>query len=147
MSYTTESILEEWKSDAKIDRIQLGDAALRTGELHSKYMMIFYEERLKLMRLMDKQKKLKKLRFEYWDGKLSKEELDFNKWDPQPLKILKQDLPMYLDADEVMSEVNLRVGVQTEKVNILESIIKYIDQRMGFAIKTSVDWEKFQAGG
>ena len=146
MSYTLDSILAEWSNDSKIDRIELGDAAAKTSTLHAKYFQIYMVERAKLMQLQQKYAKLKKLRFEYWDGKLSKEELDQHKWEPQPLKILKQDLAMYLEADEVLSDMTLKVGMQAEKVNLLESIIRHVDQRMGFAIKSAIDWERFRSG-
>jgi hypothetical protein len=146
MSFTTDSILKEWQQDSVVDPMALSDGALRTSQLHAKYFDIFIKEKMRLMNLKKQQAKMKKLRFEYWEGKLSREDLNQYGWEPQPLKILKQDLPMYLEADDVLSDLDLKVGMQAEKVNLLEGIIKHVDMRMGFAIKSAIDWEKFKSG-
>ena len=59
--------------------------------------------------------------------------------------ILKADIPMYIDADEDIIRMNLKIGLQMEKIELLESIIKTIMNR-GYLIKTAVDWTKFTMG-
>jgi len=39
----------------------------------------------------------------------------------------------------------LKIGMQEEKVNYLENIIKMISNR-GFQIKSIIDWERFRTG-
>ncbi len=146
MSYTAESILASWQEDAEIDPIELGDAGRNNPKLHAKYLEIFFMEKMRLLRLQDQQKRMRKIRFEYWDGKLSQEELKLRGWEPQPLKLLRTDLPMYMEADEVLADLTLRVGMQAEKVNILDMILKHIVNR-GFAVKAAIDFERFRAGG
>jgi len=60
--------------------------------------------------------------------------------------ILKADLPMYMEADKDIIELNLRIGYQLEKIELLENIIKTISNR-GFQIKNAIDWNKFIQGG
>lgn len=145
-SFTADSILQQWQEDADIDPIELGDASRNNPKLHAKYLEIYFLEKARLLSLQDQLKRMKKIRFEYWEGKLSYEEIKKRGWEPQPLKILRTDLPMYLDADEVLADLNLRVGMQSEKVNILDMILKHIINR-GFSIKSAIDWERFRAGG
>jgi hypothetical protein len=59
--------------------------------------------------------------------------------------ILKGDIPMYLDADDDVINLSLRIGLQQEKVDLLDSIIKTIINR-GFLIKSAIEWQKFTMG-
>ena len=59
--------------------------------------------------------------------------------------ILKAELPMYLDGDQDMIDLSLKIGLQQEKVDLLESIIKSLINR-GFQIKAAIDWHKFTMG-
>lgn len=138
-------IFEMWKKDSDINRIELGDNIAEVGNLHAKYLQLYFEERTKLLELKTKQAKLKKIRWEYWNGKLSEDDLKKYGWPPQPLIILKMDLPLYIDSDDIMIQINTKVDLQTEKVNILDSIIKAISQR-GYTLNTLLNWEKFHAG-
>mgnify|MGYP003642521522 FL=1 len=90
-------------------------------------------------------KKLHKLKTEYYRGELDISELKQYGWQPQPLKILRQDIPSYMDADDDIIEASLKIGAQEQKVEYLESIIKQINNR-GFQIKSIIDWERFRTG-
>ena len=59
--------------------------------------------------------------------------------------ILKADIPMYMDADEDIIKLSLKIGVQQEKIELLESIIKTLINR-GYNIKTALDWQRFING-
>jgi radical SAM superfamily enzyme len=61
------------------------------------------------------------------------------------MRLLKNDVPAYLDGDQDMIKVNLQLGVQEEKVEVLDSIIKTIGNR-GFQLKNYIDWKKFENG-
>jgi hypothetical protein len=45
-------------------------------------------------------KKLFKLKTEYYRGELDVSEFKQYGWNPQPLKIIRADIPSYLDADD-----------------------------------------------
>jgi hypothetical protein len=59
--------------------------------------------------------------------------------------ILKGDIPMYLEADQDVINLSLKIGYQQEKIDLLESIIKTIINR-GFLIKSAIEWQKFTMG-
>ena len=71
-----DELSQEWIQDAKIDTTELGIASLKIPELHSKYLKIYFDERRKLKALEFQSKDLSLKKYEYYNGKLSQEELD-----------------------------------------------------------------------
>ena len=140
-----EEIFGEWEKDSKVDRTELGDVALNIPKLHHKYFKLFSHERLLLRKLEQDMKKLKKLKWEYYTGVLDQESLEEMKWEPFLQKILKQDVPTYIDSDSDIITLNLRIAVQQEKIDALDSIIKSV-MNLGFQVKSAIDWEKFKTG-
>ena len=88
---------------------------------------------------------LRKYKWLYYTGKLSKEELDDFGWDTFDLNILKSDIDKFLDGDEDLITLANRILFQQEKVNYLESIIKTINNRQWY-IRSAIDWLKFTNG-
>jgi hypothetical protein len=52
---------------------------------------------------------------------------------------------MHIDSDSDIIKSTLRIAVQQEKVDVLESIIKSLNGR-GYNIKAAIDYEKFKTG-
>lgn len=140
-----EEIFSHWEKDSNVDRTELGEVALNIPRLHHKYFKMFSHERLLLRKLEQDVKKLKKLKWEYYTGVLDQQSLEEVGWTPFGLKILKQDVPTYIDSDNDVIHLNLRIAVQQEKIDALESIIKSI-MNLGFQVKSAIDWEKFKTG-
>lgn len=134
-----------WAKDALIDRTELGEESLRIPQLHSKYFKLFSEERMVLRKYENNYKALYKTKYEYYNGMISEEELKENGWEPFQLRILKSDINVYMQADKELSDIELRIDLQKEKVDFLESIIKSLPSR-GYQIKAAVDWERFKVG-
>jgi hypothetical protein len=135
-----------WSQDCDINRIELGEEALKIPKLHSKYLRMFSDERMLLRKLEEDRSTLKLLKIDYYRGVLPEEDLRANGWEPFRLSVLKSDLPMYLDADQDIIKINLKISVQQEKVDTLEAIIKSISNR-GYLIKSAIDFERFKVGG
>jgi hypothetical protein len=135
-----------WEKDSRIDRTELGEESLKISSLHNKYFKIFSDERLSLRKLEMDYKILYKQKFQYYQGILSDEELKEFGWEPFQLKVLKQDLPVYIEGDKDIIAINLRIGLQGEKVSFLESILKNLANR-GYQIKNVIEWERFKVGG
>jgi hypothetical protein len=140
-----EEIYEMWKTDGELDTINISKESANIPKLHNKYYMIYVQEGLKLKKMRTDYKKLKLTKEQYYKGELDIEELREYGWKPQPLKILRQDIPTYLDADDEIITISLKIGLLESKVDYLENIIKMIHNR-GFQIKSIVDWEKFRTG-
>lgn len=140
-----EDIETSWQQDSKIDQSELGRESLRVPELHHKYYKIYTQEKLLLRKYEQEYKSLYKSKYEYYMGIMDEGELKSNGWEPNPLKILKQDLQIYTDSDKDLAAVATKIEFQKEKIAFLESIIKTVVNR-GFLIKNAIDFIKFQAG-
>ena len=140
-----EDIMNLWESDTKIDKTELGDEALTIPKLHSKYYNILIKERLLLRKLESEMKQLKLDKFEFLTQGPN-EETKQKGWKLPPRgMILKGDIPMYIDADQDMINLSLKIGMQHEKIDFLDSIIKTIINR-GYIIKNAIDFMKFTMG-
>jgi len=140
-----EDIQNLWRNDSEIDRSELGEASLRIPQLHSKYFNIFSDERLTLRKYESAYKKLYKQKFEYYNGTMSEDELKENGFEPFQLKILRSDISVYIQSDDDLNQLELRIEMQKEKVEFLESIIKNLPAR-GYQINAAISWEKFKVG-
>lgn len=140
-----DEILSEWRKDCEIDRTELGDEALKIPKLHSKYYNIYATERLLLRKQETELKVLQKLKYEYYGGTLDYEELKEQGWEPNNLKILRADIPQYVDSDKDIIELTLKIAYQKEKVEFLDNAIRSLNSR-GYNIKAAIDWEKFKVG-
>jgi len=134
-----------WDEDSKIDPADLGTSSLIIPQLHAKYMRIYTAEKLTLKRMEQTHKELFRLKWEYYGGTLDSETLAENGWKPNPLKILRSDIGMHIEADQDIIKSNLKVAYIKEKVDLLESIVKTLNNR-GFLIKNYIDWYKFTNG-
>lgn len=140
-----EDIHQLWADDCVVNRMELGEESLKLPNLHSKYLRIFSEERLLLKKLEEDRKELVKLKHDYYRGILPEEDLKANGWVPYQLSVLKSDIPMHIEADKDVIRINLKIASQQEKVDVLESIIRAINNR-GYLIKNAIDFEKFKVG-
>ena len=140
-----EEIHELWDKDCKIDKTNLSIEAIRIGELHSKYWKLFSHERMTYLKQDIELKTLKHEKMEFYTQGPSKETLAKG-WTAAPIgRVLRSDVQSYLDADKEMIDSILRVGVQKEKMALLESIINNINWRKN-DIKNFIDYERFRAG-
>jgi hypothetical protein len=140
-----DEIHSTWALDAKINPLDLSGESLNTPKLHGKYLKILSEERLKLKKLRSSKDELTLAKTEYFMGKMAREDMQAKGWEPFAMRLLKQDVPTYMNADQDVIRLNLQIGLQEEKVEVLESIMKTIANR-GFQIKNYIDWKKFENG-
>lgn len=140
-----ESIFEEWGKDAPIDRANLSDAALDNYKLHAKYHQIYTNERLILRKYESELKVLRLDKFEFYTQGPTQETQEKG-WKLPPIgKILRADANSYVDADPDVISLTLKIGIQQEKVGLLDSIIGNIKYRSN-TIRTALDAIKFEAG-
>jgi len=101
------------------------------------------EENVKLRHYENQLKKTKKDRWEYYTGKASPE---VYKKDPFELKILKQDIPTYLESDPALQQIQDKVFLLKEKISYIDSIITILNNR-SFNISNAIKWQMFTNGG
>lgn len=140
-----EELFEQWEQDSKIDKTELGDAALNIPKLHHKYFQLLVNEKMQLRKLEAEFKRLKLDKYEFFTQGPNEDTKDKGWKLPPKGMILKGDIPMYMEADEDIINISLKIGLQQEKVELLDSIIKTIINR-NFVIRNAIDWQKFTMG-
>ena len=143
MTLDLDTIQKMWEEDSKIDVDNLHTESLNIPSLHAKYFDI-YNNIILLKKKAEQQKKnIRHERYEYFTGKADPDVYVEN---PFPKKIRdKETLQKYLDADEKLSSVSLKVEYYDTMLNYLESILKVIQNRT-FQIKNAIEFIRFTAG-
>jgi|TARA_R110000796_G_scaffold147944_1_gene264783 hypothetical protein len=141
----TNDISALWAVDCVIDETNLVGEARRIPQMHSKYYNLYYKEVLRVKKLKADYTSMHMLKREYYDGSMSEDELKRNGWRPYQLKVLRNDLDKYIQADKDIIRLSLTVDFHTANANYLEDIIKTLHSR-NFIIKSMIDVLKFQAG-
>lgn len=142
---TLDQICEEWRKDANIDSTELGAESLKIPQLHSKYMKIYFDERQRMKAFEFKNKETFLKKYEYYNGRMSQEELEESGWEPFVKKLMKNEIDMYLESDKDIIDINMRIEAQKEKIHFLEEVLKNINQR-NFQIKNAIEWQRFTNG-
>jgi hypothetical protein len=143
MTLDLDTIQKMWEQDSKIDVDNLHTESLNIPSLHAKYFEI-YNNIILLKKKAEQQKKnIRHERYEYFSGKADPDVYVEN---PFPKKIRdKETLQKYLDADEKLSSVSLKVEYYDTMLNYLESILKVIQNRT-YQIKNAIEFIRFTAG-
>lgn len=138
-----DGIQEMWKKDSIIDPDNLHTESLNIPVLHSKYSEIFNTILLLTKKAQQQKKNIRHERYEYYSGKADPEVYVQN---PFPKKVRdKETMQKYLDADERLSTVSLKIEYYETMLNYLESILKQISNRT-YQIKNAIEVNKFNAG-
>ena len=131
-----EQLQKEAQKDLKIDKEQLDIESLKTPELYGKYLQIYTRWNLLSKQVESDYKKLLRDKWEYYSGK---SEVPFE------LKVLKQDIPMYLEGDEDLIKAKHKVDYHNAMCDCAENVMKTLNNR-GFQIKNAIDWKRFLEG-
>ena len=137
-----EQIQELAEKDLKINDTELDLESLKTPQLHNKYMKHLTKFKLLLTRAEDDLRTIKLFKWEYYTGKSDPQ---IYKHKPFNLKILKQDVDKYIDADEEIQKATQKVKYLETVVDFLDRTIRQISNRT-FTIKNAIDWRKFTSG-
>ena len=140
---TLDKIQEMWEKDAKIDPDNLHTESLNIPTLHSKYYDIYNNLYLLRKKAEQQRKNIRHERYEYFSGKADPEIYVQN---PFPKKIRDKDtMQKYLDADEKLSTISLKIDYYETMLRYLEEILKQITNRT-YQIKNSIEFMRFTSG-
>jgi len=132
-----------WEKDSIIDKDNLHDESLNIPCLHAKYFDIYNKIFLLRKRADQQRKNIRHERYEYFSGKSDPEVYQDN---PFPKKIRdKTTMEKYLDADEKLSNVSLKIDYYETMLVYLESILKMVSNRT-FQIKNAIEYQRFMSG-
>lgn len=143
-----ETILKMWEEDCKIDGSSLDESSRQIPMLHAKYLPLLGQAKLQLKRLEMQQKTLLKEKWLYYNGKMTKEEIEEKGWDYDPfkgLKIMKGEMDYYYDSDTDIQRSEEKIQYWKTIVETLTEIIdniKWRHQTIGNMIK----WRMFESG-
>ena len=139
-----EELLEMWRKDCDIDRTEPGKALLDIPKLHSKYLTILSKHRLLSKEAEYKYNKMKRLKWEYYTGKLDDDQLKQYGWEPFPF-VWKSEITTYLESDEDINKYIASKALNDEIVELCQSIMKELNSRT-FQLRDYIAWERFIQG-
>tara|TARA_A100001201_G_scaffold27676_1_gene30325 strand:+ start:943 stop:1380 length:438 start_codon:yes stop_codon:yes gene_type:complete len=143
MSVDLDSIQEMWQKDSEIDRDNLHDESLKIPSLHAKYFDLYNTIFLLRKKAEQQRKNIRHERYEFYSGKADP---DVYLENPFPKKIRDKDTMLkYLDADEKLSTVSLKIDYYDTMLTYIESILKMIQNRT-YQIKNAIEFMRFNAG-
>lgn len=145
MVMTIDELKSMIKKDLEIDQTALDAESSRTPQIHNKYLVMFMDEKLKLKRMENELSVLRRNKWLYYTGRMSKEELDQHGWEPFELNILKNEADQMIESDNDYIKASEKVNFQQEKVNYLEDVVKIVNNRQ-WQIRSIIDWLKFTQG-
>ena len=139
-----DNLKEQWSKDSALTS-DFHRESMNTPQLHSKYLNYYFDEKKDLNRMQKAYARMKRIRFEYYTGTIEPEMLEKFSWEPFLRKILKTEVGMYLESDEVLSTMEVELQDQKDKIHFIEEVLKQIGQR-NFQIKEAISWQKFVSG-
>lgn len=139
-----DQIIKQWEKDSEIDSTEPGKEIVRVPILHSKYNKYLAMHNLSAKRTGLELDKLKKLKWEYYTGKLDQEELDKLGWEPFRFT-LKSDLSVYIEGDDDLNKLKRKKSYHEEAAKYCENVMKELNART-YQLRAYMDWEKFIQG-
>ena len=138
-----DTIQSMWESDSKIDPDNLHTESLNIPILHAKYYEMYNTVMLLRKKAEQQRKNIRHERYEYFAGKADPEVYIRN---PFPKKIRDKDtMQKYLDADEKLSNCNLKIDYYETTLKYLEEILKQVGNRT-YQIKNAIEFMRFSSG-
>jgi len=137
-----ENILSDWEKDSVFDTTMPNDNIKKNQDNHTKYLKILARNKVNLIRAEDEYKDMRGKRIAYYEGTLTKAELDKLGWTPylgKAPRISAQREDM-LATDPLLMEIQKRKKIYETIIEVCEYIMKEINSRH-FSVKAYIDWE------
>ena len=138
-----DEIQEMWQRDSVIDPDNLHDESLKIPQLHAKYYTVYNTITLLREKARETYNRVRLERYNYYTGKAPAE---VYVEEPFPYKVReKEAIQRYMDADERLSKIDLKIRYYDIMLKFLEEVIKMITNR-NYSIKNAIDFMRFTAG-
>ena len=137
-----DKINDMWRVDSVIDDVLLDTASQRIPQLHQKYL-----ELLTNFRLLHKKgtQELERARFTKWLYYSGKADPKVYEDKPFPYKIMKSDVQNWINVDEDIHKIELKLELYNTTLRTLEEILKQVNN-MNFIISNMIKWRTFTGG-
>lgn len=141
-----EQLQEEWDADTIIDDNHLDREAIRTSQLHAKYLRHLIQAKLKLAKMRADYNTLRQAKFRWYRGEMGRDELKELGWEQWlGVKPLKNEMEEFLTGDKDLNTLNIRIEYVAVMVTMLEAILGQVKSR-DWQIRSAVDFKKFISG-
>jgi hypothetical protein len=144
-----EAIIKEWEVDATIDSAKLDETTVRLARAHAKYLSYHSFYRLRLRKKEVQFDELRKDKWLYYTGKMTKAEMDQRGWAYDPFeggaKPLRAELDYYFESDKDLTEGKSVIEYLKITIDAIKEILDTIRWRHS-AVKNIIDAQKFSAG-
>lgn len=141
-----DEILDAWDQDSEVDPNDLSTASLTTARLHSKYLRLLINAKMRKSKVSSDFSGLRRLKTRYYRGELTQQELEDNGWDPwQYNKPLKAEMEEVLRGDDDICKMQNRVDYLDTMIQALDAILGQLKQR-DWAIKNAIAFKQLMAG-
>ena len=139
---TLNEFYDDTEKDLVIEESELDRESLRTPYLYDKYLKMYQESKLHLRKVQQKYNELKLEKHRYYTGNADPE---VYKESPFGIKVIKQDLELYLNADSELAKSFDMVDYVSVIKDFLEKTLKNVENR-NWNIKNAIEWRKFLSG-
>lgn len=139
-----EEILQNWEQDTKIDITQISRELVKIPLLHSKYLTVLSRHRQLSKKAYSDFISLKKIKWEWITGKLSRDELKDLGWEQFPF-VLKSDTSLYLESDKDLIKLQDKKVYHDEIMEVCKDILGELKSRT-YQLRAYIDNEKFLNG-
>ena len=139
-----EQILSMWSNDSDMDQTEPGKELLKIPKHHNKYLSILTKHKIASKKAHFDYLRMRKIKWEYYTGKMSQEELSEYGWEPFQFT-LKSDVTTYLEADGDLIKLLEKKVYHEEAISVIESIMNELKQRT-WQLRDYISWEKFIGG-
>lgn len=137
---------EAWAEDSKIESTNLGHEAVRTAQLHAKYLDMLGSVRLNLRKAESDYLRMRRKKYRYYRGEMTRDELEQESWPQyQGNKPLKNEMDEFLSTDDDLITFQDKIEYFKTVFSQLEQIIKSLNSRT-WDIRNSIEWVKIQNG-
>ena len=137
-----ETINSMWEKDSKIDDVMLDKASLAIPQLHQKYLNLLSEFTLLSKKATQQLKSAQHSKFLFYSGKAKPEEYEEK---PFPYKVLKGEAWNWVNIDEDIQKLELKIEYYNTVLRTLEEILKQVHQ-MSYNCKNVIEWRRFVGG-
>ena len=143
---TIDELYALWDADCNISEDHLDRESIATAKLHSKYLRLLIQHKMKIAALSAEYNNLRQAKFRYYRGEMPKDELTERSWSQwQGVKPLKGEMEEFLTGDSDLVKLNMKIEYIKVMIEALESIMKQISAR-DWQIRNAITFKQFIAG-
>lgn len=142
-----DKILNEWEEESVIGH-DLEETTKDIPRLHSKYLRLRSAAKMKHRSLKNEQKTLLLNKWKWYEGVLTKGEIESLGWKHDPFdgkSVMKSQYDRYIDADSDVQSSIEKIQYYEEVIATLEDILRALNWRHTH-IKNIVETRKFESG-